>query len=154
MFSDPFNVSDDDAPPVTRELLSPSHIFSSIENINREFAEAASRQAMSELESETDNGSVTDVSVAEDNCSSVCSADSGELEDDLPGPNSLQSPSGSLSRTRRSDQSPYGSLSRTRDIIDNAEGAATTTDLNSVPLGSLDYEHLMNYFESLKESAP
>jgi len=31
--------------------------------------------------------------------------------------------------------------------------AATATDLNSVPLGSLDYEHLMNYFESLKESA-
>jgi len=152
MFSDPFNVSDDDAPPVTRELLSPSHIFSSIENINREFAEAASKHATSELESETDNGSVTDVSVAEDNCSSVCSADSGELEDDLPDPNSLQSPSGSLSRNRRPEQSPYGSLSRSRDITDNSS-AATATDLNSVPLGSLDYEHLMNYFESLKESA-
>ena len=59
----------------------------------------------------------------------------------------LQSQSGSLSRTRRPGQSPYGSLSRSRD------SAATATDLNSVPLGSLDYEHLMNYFESLKESA-
>ena len=28
-----------------------------------------------------------------------------------------------------------------------------TADLAAVPLGSLDYEHLMNYFESLKESA-
>ena len=145
IFSDPFNVSDAEAPPVTSELLSPSHVFSSLEDINNQFAEANKQQETSEFESETDNCSVT--SAAEDNCSSVCSADSGELEmmeDDLPPP-----------PTDSCNVSPTSSLGRSRRQNDNSEmrGQLDNTDLNSVPLGSLDYEHLMNYFECLKESA-
>jgi len=43
--------------------------------------------------------------------------------------------------------SPTGSLSRPG--VENNNPA----NLDSVALGSLDYEHLMNYFESLKESS-
>ena len=137
MFPDPFNVSDDEAPPVTRELLSPSHVFSSVEDISRQFAEAATRGQ----ESETDNCSMTDLSGAEDNCSSVCSADSGELEMEEE-----TSPRGSLSRRAPHSQGP--------ETVDNASlDNSRPGDLSAVPLGSLDYEHLMNYFESLKESA-
>ena len=74
VFSDPFNVSEDLAPPVGSELLSPSHVFTSQDR----------------PESEPDSAS----SVAEDNCSSVCSVDSGELEmvdDELPDPSSTTS---------------------------------------------------------------
>ena len=91
---------------------------------------------------------MTDVSVAEDNCdncSSVCSADSGELEmEDVSyhASSNNSSPTGSLQRSQRQNVDNC----RLRSELDN-------TDLNSVPLGSLDYEHLMNYFESLKESA-
>ena len=145
MFPDPFNVSDDEAPPVTRELLSPSHVFSSVEDISRQFAEAATRGQ----ESETDNCSMTDLSGAEDNCSSVCSADSGELEMEedtsQTGHSASASPAGSLSR--RAPRPGH-------EMVDNASlDNSRPGDLNSVPLGSLDYEHLMNYFESLKESA-
>ena len=145
MFPDPFNVSDDEAPPVTRELLSPSHVFSSVEDISRQFAEAATRGQ----ESETDNCSMTDLSGAEDNCSSVCSADSGELEMEedtsQTGHSASASPAGSLSRRAAR---PGHEMVDNASLDNNRPG-----DLNSVPLGSLDYEHLMNYFESLKESA-
>ena len=40
IFSDPFNVSDAEAPPVTSELLSPSHVFSSLEDLNSQFSQA------------------------------------------------------------------------------------------------------------------
>ena len=121
--ADPFNVSDEEAPPVTSELLSPScGLFSSVENINFLPSEAADT-----TEAETE-ASDTEA----DNCSSVCSADSEELD---------QAPSGAASAA---SVSPAGSLARRR---------AEAADLSSVPLGSLDYEHLMNYFECLKESA-
>lgn len=176
VFSDPFNVSDDDAPPVPRELLSPSHIFSSVEDLHEDSqcsnkpdlckeTKSGEQEIESNCESETDY-SVTDLSGAEDNCSSACSVDSGELEmvDDLPDPNNIDF-------GKQSAASPRGSLSRGKqvrncDMIDNTLSKldqncddnkrllnAANTDLNSVPLGSLDYEHLMNYFESLKESA-
>ena len=146
MFPDPFNVSDDEAPPVTRELLSPSHVFSSVEDISRQFAEAAPRGQ----ESETDNFSMTDISGADDNCSSVCSADSGELE--------MEEEAGAEDTGHSASVSPSGSLSRRspqrQETVDNASlDNSRPGDLSSVPLGSLDYEHLMNYFESLKESA-
>ena len=121
--ADPFNVSDEEAPPVTSELLSPScGFFSSVENINILPIEAADT-----TEAETE-ASDTEA----DNCSSVCSADSEELD---------QAPSGAASAA---SVSPAGSLARRR---------AEAAELSSVPLGSLDYEHLMNYFECLKESA-
>ena len=129
VFSDPFNVSDDLAPPVRSELLSPSHVFTSQD------------RPESDLDSAT--------SVAEDNCSSVCSVDSGELEmmdDDLPDPRSASSsPASSLSRHNN----------KLPDLVDNRKilSPATSRDLNDVPLGSLDYEQLMSYFEALKESA-
>jgi hypothetical protein len=44
--------------------------------------------------------------------------------------------------------SPTGSLSSRPSGVDN-----NPANLDSVALGSLDYEHLMNYFESLKESS-
>ena len=175
VFSDPFNVSDDDAPPVPRELLSPSHIFSSVEDVNEENVcsdkadkceqrNSGEQESESNCESETDF-SVTDFSGAEDNCSSACSVDSGELEmvDDLPDPNNIDfgkqsvSPQGSLSRRKQTNKSDLidNTLSQTDpNCDDNKTGVSSTnSDLNSVPLGSLDYEHLMNYFESLKESS-
>eukprot|EP00092_Neocalanus_flemingeri_P018939 GFUD01020515.1.p1 GENE.GFUD01020515.1~~GFUD01020515.1.p1 ORF type:complete len:1459 (-),score=271.45 GFUD01020515.1:1899-6275(-) len=175
VFSDPFNVSDDDAPPVPRELLSPSHIFSSVEDVNeenvcsdkadkREQRNSGEHESESNCESETDF-SVTDFSGAEDNCSSACSVDSGELEmvDDLPDPHNIDfgkqsvSPQGSLSRRKPMNKSDLidNTLSQTDQTCDdNKKGCSpTNADLNSVPLGSLDYEHLMNYFESLKESS-
>ena len=132
MFYDPFNVSDCEAPPVSSDLLSPSHVFTS---------------------QEEDNDSVTSVSAAEDNCSSVCSADSGELEmlEDLPDPNgqtSSSSPAGSLSRRQNKTDTTLP------DLVDNrAVSPSISGNLDDVPLGSLDYEQLMGYFESLKESA-
>jgi len=175
VFSDPFNVSDDDAPPVPRELLSPSHIFSSLENVNEdtvcsdrpdkcEQRNSGEQESESNCESETDF-SVTDFSGAEDNCSSACSVDSGELEmvDDLPDPNNIDfekpsaSPRGSLSRRKpmnKADLIDNTLLQADQNCYDNTKELSTSkTDLNSVPLGSLDYEHLMNYFESLKESS-
>jgi len=134
VFSDPFNVSDCEAPPVSSDLLSPSHFFTSQE------------------EETEDNESVTSGSVPEDNCSSACSVDSGELEmlDDLPDPNNVSCQS--------SSSSPAGSLSRHHnklpDLLDNRKMSPSQSgDLNHVPLGSLDYEQLMAYFETLKESA-
>jgi transmembrane protein 132 len=173
VFSDPFNVSDDDAPPVPRELLSPSHIFSSVEDLHEENTccsdkgdeckqnKSGDPESESNCESETEF-SVTDFSGAEDNCSSACSVDSGELEmvDDLPDPNNIDfgkqsvSPQGSLSRRKIVNNSDMidNTLSQLDQICDdNKKGL--NTDLNSVPLGSLDYEHLMNYFETLKESS-
>ena len=134
LFSDPFNVSDEEAPPLRSELLSPSHVFTS----------------QDPPESDLDGVSVTSAtSAAEDNCSSVCSVDSGELEmlDDLPNPSSVQvSPASSLSRHDNN---------KLPDLVDNRKilSPASSRDLNQVPLGSLDYEQLMSYFEALKESA-
>ena len=106
----------------------PSHVFTS--------------QDVSE--SDLESGS----SVAEDNCSSVCSVDSGELEmvDDLPDPSSAtSSPASSLSRQKN----------KLPDLVENRKtiSPSVSRDLNDVPLGSLDYEQLMSYFEALKESA-
>ena len=144
MFSDPFNVSDTEAPPVTSELLSPSHIFSSLENIQSQFA------AADNTSQDHDNVSLTSVSGAD--CSSVCSVDSSELERDLPSPGS--SSSGSMSRRHIKNILDNAAIVRSAlDTDNNADNPATSADLNSVPLGSLDYSHLMNYFESLKESA-
>ena len=144
MCSDPFNVSETEAPPVPSELLSPSHVFSSVENLQAEFAAA-------------DNVSLTSVSGAD--CSSVCSADSAEFERDLPSP---ASSSGSMSR--RHIKNILDNVAIVRQTLDNSNSDLSeqqsnnlsghqSTDINSVPLGSLDYEHLMNYFESLKESS-
>jgi len=78
-----------------------------------------------------------------DNCSSVCSINSEELERDmLPDPSEEQPSSHSSAAV-----SPTGSLSRPTGVDNNP------ANLDSVALGSLDYEHLMNYFESLKESS-
>ena len=137
VFSDPFNVSDEEAPPLRSELLSPSHVFTSQDR----------------PESDLDGVSVTSAtSVAEDNCSSVCSVDSGELEmvevEELPDPSSATvSPASSLSRHNNNNKLP--------DLVENRKilSPATSRDLNEVPLGSLDYEQLMSYFEALKESA-
>ena len=133
VFSDPFNVSEDLAPPVGSELLSPSHVFTSQDR----------------PESEPDSAS----SVAEDNCSSVCSVDSGELEmaEDLalPDPSSaLSSPGSSLSR-HNNNNNQLPDLVEDRKVL----SPGTSRDLDDVPLGSLDYEQLMGYFEALKESA-
>jgi hypothetical protein len=117
VFADPFNIAESDAPPVRADQLSPSHVFSSLEELR---AEVAAGGAESEG-SEEREGSVTDLSGQEDNCSSVCSADSDELERELePG-------------------SPVG--------------RPAAAALDSVALGSLDYDQLMGYFESLKESS-
>ena len=122
-------MSDEEAPPLGSELLSPSHVFTSQDT----------------PESDLDGVSVASgSSVAEDNCSSVCSADSRELEmvEELPEP----SPASSLSRREKR---------KLPDLVEDRRtlSPATARDLNEVPLGSLDYEQLMGYFEALKESA-
>jgi len=86
-----------------------------------------------------------------------------EMVDDLPDPNNIDfekqpvSPQGSLSRRNQVNKSDLieNSLSRVDPSCNDnkKELSSTNADLNSVPLGSLDYEHLMNYFESLKESS-
>ena len=152
VFSDPFNITDSDAPPVSTDQLSPSHIFSSLEELHREVAgrqEEEERVSETEEEREEEDMSATDMSGQEeeeednDNCSSVCSVNSEELERDLlPDPSEEQASSHSSAVV-----SPTGSLSRPG--VENNNPA----NLDSVALGSLDYEHLMNYFESLKESS-
>ena len=154
VFSDPFNITDSDAPPVSADQLSPSHIFSSLEDLHREVAgrqEAEQRASETEEdEKEEEDMSATDMSGQEeeeeednDNCSSVCSINSEELERDmLPDPSEEQPSSHSSAAV-----SPTGSLSRPTGVDNNP------ANLDSVALGSLDYEHLMNYFESLKESS-
>lgn len=135
--SDPFNVTDTEAPPVATDQLSPSHIFSSVEDLHLELSRAG--------EEREEDMSATDLSGQEDNCSSACSVDSGELEqDELPDPSlPSQQPSASVSAST----SANNSLQR-RKALDN-----NPANLDDVALGSLDYEHLMNYFESLKESS-
>merc|ERR1719391_1411493 len=157
VFSDPFNITDSDAPPVSADQLSPSHIFSSLEDLHREVAsrQEAEQRAASETEEEEreedEDMSATDMSGQEqeeeeednDNCSSVCSINSEELERDmLPDPSEEQASSHSSAVV-----SPTGSLSRPSGVDNNP------ANLDSVALGSLDYEHLMTYFESLKESS-
>lgn len=152
VFSDPFNITDSDAPPVSADQLSPSHIFSSLEDLHREVAsrqEAEQRASETEEEREEEEDmSATDMSGQEeeednDNCSSVCSINSEELERDmLPDPSEEHVSSHSSAAV-----SPTGSLSRPSGVDNNP------ANLDSVALGSLDYEHLMNYFESLKESS-
>merc|ERR550532_1619490 len=51
VFSDPFNITDSEAPPVSADQLSPSHIFSSLEDLHRE---VASRQETEQRASETE----------------------------------------------------------------------------------------------------
>jgi len=107
-----------------------------IDNTEREEEEDMSATDMSgqEEEEEEDN----------DNCSSVCSINSEELERDmLPDPSEEHASSHSSAAV-----SPTGSLSSRPSGVDN-----NPANLDSVALGSLDYEHLMNYFESLKESS-
>ena len=143
VFADPFNVTDSEAPPVLSEQLSPSHIFSSLEELHRELGERRASESNCETEEEREEDmSATDLSGQEDNCSSVCSVDSRELERE-----ELQDPETSTPNT--TNVSPSGSLQRKRSpVVDN-----NPANLDSVALGSLDYEHLMNYFESLKESS-
>ena len=153
VFSDPFNITDSDAPPVSADQLSPSHIFSSLEELHRE---VASRQEASETEEEEEREeeedmSATDMSGQEeeeednDNCSSVCSINSEELERDmLPDPEHVSSHSSAA-------VSPTGSLSLSLSRPSGVDN--NPANLDSVALGSLDYEHLMNYFETLKESS-
>ena len=135
--SDPFNVTDTEAPPVATDQLSPSHIFSSVEELHLELSRAG--------EEREEDMSATDLSGQEDNCSSVCSVDSSELEQDkLPNPSlPSEQPSASVSPST----STNNSLQRRKDLDKDPE------NLDDVALGSLDYEHLLNYFESLKESS-
>merc|ERR1711974_90853 len=146
--------TDSDAPPVSADQLSPSHILSSLEDLHREVAsrQEVEQRAASETEEEEreeeEDMSATDMSGQEeeegnDNCSSVCSINSEELERDmLPDPSEEQASSHSSAAV-----SPTGSLSRPSGVDNNP------ANLDSVALGSLDYEHLMKSFESLKESS-
>jgi len=159
---DPFNVSDALSPPLPRNALSPNHIFSSSEDLNTEISSQLpnnprsndNQQTCDADESETDF-SITDVSEAQetDNCSSACSVDSGELEmvDELPDPDNF-----SQNSSMRRKHPPIIAKPTTAGLENENlcfSSSFQPQDLNSVALGSLDYEQLMGYFESLKESS-
>ncbi len=167
---DPFNVSDEEAPPVPAESLSPSHIFASIDDLHAAIGQCGAGGDQSEMDAADDD----DDNDEDDAVSSI-------MDDDLPDPESLvqeecQPPSSPLSTTTTTTavtspssvvmSSPYGTYSKVvkkpgkkaekiHSPGDNkaTTTAATATDLDAVAIGALDYEQLMNYFEGLKESA-
>ncbi len=167
---DPFNVSDEEAPPVPAESLSPSHIFANVDDLHAAIGQCGGDAAAGD-QSEMD--AADDDDDDEDAVSSV-------MDDELPDPESLvqeecQPQSSPLSTTTTTAvtspssvvmSSPYGTYSKvvkkpgkkTEKIHSPGDNKATTTaatatDLDAVAIGALDYEQLMNYFEGLKESA-
>jgi hypothetical protein len=170
---DPFNVSDEEAPPVPAESLSPSHIFASIDDLH-----AAISQCGGDVGDVGGAGDQSEMDAADDD-DDEDDAVSSVMDDDLPDPDSLvqeecQPPSSPLSTTTTAAtspssvvmSSPYGTYSKVvkkpgkkaEKIHSPGDNKATTTsatatDLDAVAIGALDYEQLMNYFEGLKESA-
>ncbi len=162
---DPFNVSDEEAPPVPAESLSPSHIFANVDDLHAAIGQCGGAGDQSEMDAADDDDDEDD-------------AVSSVMDDDLPDPESLvQEECHPLSTTTTATttvtspssvvmSSPYGTYSKVvkkpgkkaekiHSPGDNkaTTTTATTTDLDAVAIGALDYEQLMNYFEGLKESA-
>jgi hypothetical protein len=175
--ADPFNVSDEEAPPVPAEELSPSHIFASVGDIH----EAIRRRGDDEAIDQRQQHPLSSSSDGEGDGEEEGDARS-IVDDELPDPGDLRlrgeekavvkSPTGSTTtRTTISPtsivSSPYGTYSKvmkkpagcgggkgsTAEKIKSPLAAPPTTDLDAVAIGALDYEQLMNYFEGLKESA-
>jgi hypothetical protein len=163
---DPFNVSDEEAPPVPAESLSPSHIFANVDDLHAAIGLCGGTGDQSEMDAADDD---------EDEDDAVSSV----MDDDLPDPESLvqeecqplPSPLSTTTTAVTSSSSvvmssPYGTYSKVvkksgkkaEKIHSPGDNKATTTtatatDLDAVAIGALDYEQLMNYFEGLKESA-
>ncbi len=160
-------MSDEEAPPVPAESLSPSHIFANVEDLHAAIGLCGGAGDQSEMDAADDDDDEDD-------------AVSSVMDDELPDPESLvqeecQPPSSPLSTTTTTAvtspssvvmSSPYGTYSKVvkrpgkkaekiHSPGDNkaTTTAATATDLDAVAIGALDYEQLMNYFEGLKESA-
>jgi hypothetical protein len=178
--ADPFNVSDEEAPPVPAEQLSPSHIFASVGELHAAIGrhrrsddddDDKQRQPLQQQQFSSDGEN--DGEEEEDNDGSV-------VDDELPDPVAVlceeddeepvvKSPTGSTAtRTTTSPisvvSSPYGTYSKVMkkrpggkggaEKVKSPSAAATmAADLDAVAIGALDYEQLMNYFEGLKESA-
>ncbi len=159
-------MSDEEAPPVPTESLSPSHIFASVDDLHAAIGQCGGAGDQSEMDAADDD----DDNEEDDAVSSV-------MDDELPDPESLvQEECQPLSTTTTATtvtspssvvmSSPYGTYSKVvkkpgkkaEKIHSPGENKATTvtptaTDLDAVAIGALDYEQLMNYFEGLKESA-
>jgi len=161
-------VSDEEAPPVPAESLSPSHIFASVDDLHAAIGQCGGAGDQSEMDAADDDDDEND-------------AVSSIMDDELPDPESLvqeecQPLSSPLSTTTTTAvtsppssvvmSSPYGTYSKVvkkprkkaEKIHSPGDNKATTatataTDLDAVAIGALDYEQLMNYFEGLKESA-
>ncbi len=160
-------MSDEEAPPVPAESLSPSHIFANVDDLHAAIGQCGGAGDQSEMDAADDDDDEDD-------------AVSSVMDDDLPDPESLvqeecQPPSSTLSTTTTTAvtspssvvmSSPYGTYSKVvkkpakkaENIHSPGDNKATTTtvtatDLDAVAIGALDYEQLMNYFEGLKESA-
>ena len=145
---DPFTVTDRESPPVLTDQLSPNHVFDSPDRL---FGDPADRRdaIAGDRESTGEPSDCSDHAAADDG-SSVCSADSAELGvvDDLPlPPLDLDdiSPSGTYSKVRKPRKCD--------DVYSGASGGGDAPDLDDIAIGSLDYDQLMNYFQSLRESA-
>ena len=130
---DPFNLPFSESPAVPAQQLSPNHVFQNLEYLQKAIADTTEE---------------SEQSVAEDG-SSICSADSGELGriDELPEPPlEHNSPNKTYSKILKS-------TTKKEPVQDSMPLPENPTDLNEVPIGSLDYDQLMDYFQGLRESA-
>jgi hypothetical protein len=151
--ADPFNVSDEEAPPIPAERLSPSHVFASMGDLYAAIGQRDGEGDQSEMDADEDDGGSSSV-----------------LDDELPDPETAvlldeNSPSPLSTMTTTTTTSPYGTYSKVvkktnrnnsaaiGKIKSPSETPSAASDLDAVAIGALDYEHLMNYFEGLKESA-
>ena len=161
----PFEVTDDEAPPIPEEKLSPSHIFNSFpgteeeeegeEKVQDETGPAGD-QSQPETELSEGDGEQQEEEEEEEQeeAASVCSP-RAEMKDDLPDPKYIDfakvRSEPAMPGSRRA--SPAAGQAPPDSIIMAGCDAAAAARLSSVAIGSLDYEQLMTYFEGLKESS-
>lgn len=179
ILSNPFEVTDDVAPPVMAEKLSPSHIFSI-----PSYGETTDGWTMADRWTDHHADNTSD-GKDDENSSTKSSSQSPGIEEPLPNPHDVLDSSDSDSSNdnnefngetssydgypqshqgdgyadqsdgypHQSDGYPHQSDGYSQQAVKMVSPTNMSQDeLQSIALGNLDYEQLMKYFEGLKES--
>jgi len=178
ILSNPFEVTDDVAPPVTAEKLSPSHIFSI-----PSFDDTMEGWTMTDRWADRHPEDTTD-GKDDENSSTKSSSHSPNMEEPLPNPHDVLDFSDTSDSDSSKDNAEFNGETSSYDgypqegyphpsdgYSNHSDGYPHQSDryprkdgklvspnsvsqdqLQSIALGNLDYEQLMKYFEGLKES--
>jgi len=150
---DPFKVSENESPSIPMDKLSPTTVFNET-NILSSPQDPLNTTSKAINDSAVENYSdLSELSHDDDDVSSVCSVTSSELGPMAASHHQQQytlPPLDSM-KLRQQIASVSALSSPTYSHVVRCQDAPT--NLDSIELGALDYEQLMNYFEDLRESA-